>query len=290
MVLVFSESAELGQQLSGGAAAVVAKAGRSVTLAALAAGEESAGSDALAAAILKVVGSTGAKMILIPATRRGKEIGGYLAGLLGCGIIGEVKAIDHDGGGFRFIRGLFGGRFEAQIRGVSEKGVVLVLPRALESAGAPPAKTIAISSSGIVAKSHRTEVRPKEKSASNIEDAKVIVSGGRGVKKKEDFALLEELAKAAGGMVGCSRPIAQDLRWLSADHWVGLSGHKVKPRLYFACGISGQVQHLAGIGDAKIVVALNSDANAPIFQNADYGIVGDLYQLLPAITKRMKSR
>jgi electron transfer flavoprotein alpha subunit len=290
MALVFSESKVLGEELASGAANVAAKAGRSVTLATIAAGELSAGSDAVAAALAKAVEASGAKMVLIPATRRGKEIGGYLAGLLGCGVIGEVRAIDHAPAGFVFTRGLYGGRFEARIRGLSEKGVVLVLPRALEPTGPAAAKTIAISTAGLASKSRRVEVRPAAKSAESIEDAKVIVAGGRGVKKKEDFALLEELARATGGMVGCSRPIAQDLRWLSADHWVGLSGHKVRPRLYFACGISGQVQHLAGIGDAKVVVAVNSDANAPIFQNADYGIVGDLYQVIPAITKRVKSR
>ena len=88
--------------------------------------------------------------------------------------------------------------------------------------------------------------------------------------------------------MGCSRSIAADLKWLTEEHWVGLSGHKVKPRLYVAIGISGQVQHIAGIRDAKTIIAINSDPNAPIFKMCDYGFVGDLYEIVPKLTERLK--
>ena len=133
------------------------------------------------------------------------------------------------------------------------------------------------------------ERRAKEIKGIKIEDAELITSGGRGFRKKEDFKLLEELASAIGATVGCSRPIAADLKWLPEDHWVGLSGHKVKPKLYVATGISGQVQHLAGMRDSRIIVAINKDKDAPIFKVADYGIVGDLYQILPALINYIKS-
>jgi len=90
--------------------------------------------------------------------------------------------------------------------------------------------------------------------------------------------------------IGCSRPIAADLKWLSEDHWIGLSGHKVKPRLYIALGISGQIQHIAGMRDSDIVVAVNKDADAPIFKMADYGIVGDIYEAVPLLTKEFKEK
>ena len=121
-----------------------------------------------------------------------------------------------------------------------------------------------------------------------IEDAVVIVSGGRGFKKKEDFSLLEDLAGALNGEIGCSRPIAADLKWLSEDHWVGLSGHKVKPKIYIACGISGQIQHLAGMRDADMIIAINKDREAPIFNAVDYGLVGDIYQVIPKLTEELK--
>ncbi|WP_243680604.1 electron transfer flavoprotein subunit alpha/FixB family protein [Vulcanisaeta souniana] len=133
-----------------------------------------------------------------------------------------------------------------------------------------------------------TEEKPKGKV--RIEDAELIVSVGRGgFKKQEDLKLAFELAEVLGGAeVGCSRPIAADLKWLSEDHWVGLSGHKVRPKLYMAIGISGQPQHLAGMMEAKTVVVINSDPNAPFFKNCDYGVVEDLYKFVPALTKKLR--
>jgi electron transfer flavoprotein alpha subunit len=135
---------------------------------------------------------------------------------------------------------------------------------------------------------HKLEVLARETISGirDLESAEVIVSGGRGLRKKEDFALLRELAEVLGGEVGCTRPIAVDNKWF-AD-WVGLSGHKVKPKLYIACGISGAVQQLAGIRDSKLIIAINNDPEAPIFEAADYGVVGDLYEVVPALTARLR--
>jgi electron transfer flavoprotein alpha subunit len=125
----------------------------------------------------------------------------------------------------------------------------------------------------------------------NVEDAEIIVSCGRGFKKKEDIKLVSDLADVLKGKtVGCSRPIAADLKWLSEDHWIGLSGHKVKPKLYGACGISGQIQHIAGMRDSNVIVAINKDPEALIFKSADYGIVGDLYDVLPKLTTAIKDK
>jgi len=125
----------------------------------------------------------------------------------------------------------------------------------------------------------------------NVEDAEIIVSCGRGFKKKEDIKLVSDLADVLKGRtVGCSRPIAADLKWLSEDHWIGLSGHKVKPKLYVACGISGQIQHIAGMRDSGVIVAINKDPEALIFKSADYGIVGDLYEVLPKLTNAIKNK
>ena len=125
----------------------------------------------------------------------------------------------------------------------------------------------------------------------NVEDAVIIVSCGRGFKKKEDIKLVSDLADVLKGRtVGCSRPIAADLKWLSEDHWIGLSGHKVKPKLYVACGISGQIQHIAGMRDSGVIVAINKDPEALIFKSADYGIVGDLYEVLPKLTSAIKEK
>jgi electron transfer flavoprotein alpha subunit len=130
-------------------------------------------------------------------------------------------------------------------------------------------------------------VEEKSRGAVRLEEAEIIVSVGRGFKKKEDLQMAFELAKVLGGQVGCSRPIAADLKWLPEEHWVGLSGKKVKPKLYLAVGISGQPQHIAGILDSRIIAAINNDPSAPIFQNADYGVVEDLYKIVPILINKI---
>lgn len=121
----------------------------------------------------------------------------------------------------------------------------------------------------------------------NLAEADIIVSGGRGLKKKEDLNMLKELASLLGGVVGVSRPLVDD-GWASKDHQVGFSGNTVKPKLYIACGISGSPQHIAGMRDSEVIVAINIDRSAPIFRIADYGIVGDLYEIIPRLIETLK--
>jgi electron transfer flavoprotein alpha subunit len=132
------------------------------------------------------------------------------------------------------------------------------------------------------------ERKEKLRGEGGLEEAPIIVAAGRGFREKKDLQLLEELSDVLGAKVGCTRPIAADSGWL--DEWIGISGLKVGPRLYIACGISGTVQHAAGIRDAQIIVSINKDEAANIFELSDYGVVGDLYKVLPALTKALKSR
>ena len=127
-------------------------------------------------------------------------------------------------------------------------------------------------------------VEPAGSRPANLAAASRIVAAGRGFKAEEDLQIARDLAAALGAELACSRPLAEGTAWLSKDRYVGVSGMHVAPDLYLAAGISGQVQHTSGMSDSKVVVAVNSDANAPIFEVADYGIVGDLYDVLPAIT------
>lgn len=122
----------------------------------------------------------------------------------------------------------------------------------------------------------------------NLSAAKRIVAVGRGFKTKDDLQIANDLASALGAEIACSRPVAEGNGWLPRDRYVGISGQCVAPDLYFAVGISGQIQHVAGMGDSGIVVAVNNDSNASIFKYADYGIVGDLYQILPSISAALK--
>ena len=127
-----------------------------------------------------------------------------------------------------------------------------------------------------------------DKASSNLGTARVIVSVGRGLKAQEDLAMIEELAKVTGGTLACSRPIAEGNSWLSRDQYVGISGQHVEPEIYFAIGISGQIQHTAGMDASGLIVAINNDKDASIFEISDYGIVGDLYEVVPALTEALR--
>ncbi|MET1128368.1 MAG: electron transfer flavoprotein subunit alpha/FixB family protein [Thermoproteota archaeon] len=123
----------------------------------------------------------------------------------------------------------------------------------------------------------------------DLESAEIVVGVGRGFRSKEDLALAEELAKLLGGVVGATRPIVADYGWLGEDRWIGISGKKIKPKVYIAIGISGAPQHMAAAMDSKIIVAINKDKNAPVFEYADYGVVADLYKFLPTLIEKLKS-
>jgi electron transfer flavoprotein alpha subunit len=133
-----------------------------------------------------------------------------------------------------------------------------------------------------------SDVTPLGGSGVDVSAATRLVSVGRGFRKREDLKLAEDLAAVLKAELGCSRPVAEDEHWLPIDHYIGISGHTVKPELYLAVGISGQVQHVVGARESKIIVAVNNDEHAPIFEAADYGIVGDLYEVLPLLTAAVK--
>jgi electron transfer flavoprotein alpha subunit len=130
--------------------------------------------------------------------------------------------------------------------------------------------------------------KPSEFEHADLGAAARVVGIGRGLKTKDDLALIDSLAGAADAEIACSRPLAEGLDWLGRDRYIGCSGWNLSPDVYFAVGISGQLQHMVGVRGAKTIVAINSDPNAPVFAEADYGLVGDLYQLVPALTEALK--
>lgn len=228
--------------------------------------------------------------LLIGGTKLGREVAPRIAQRFGVGCATDCIDFSLDNGQFIIKRFVLGGRFIATQKFPGKLRIATIPPRRFE-------KKIDRSRKGeIIKTSFRPggpkvkllEIKKKTPQELRLEEANIIVSAGRGIKKKEDLKLIEDLAHVIGGSLGCSRSIAADMKWLSEDHWVGLSGHKVRPKLYIAIGISGQVQHIAGIRDAKTIIAINSDPNAPIFKACDYGMVGDLYEIVPKLIEILK--
>ena len=231
------------------------------------------------------------EIILIGSTRNGKPLAARLATRLEAGCVPDCNRLSVDEKR-RLVgeRITYGGNAAAKITFKAKPQIATVPARAFEK---PEPKDhsgqlVKLDVKIEEAKTETVDVKPLETSNVKIEDANVIISCGRGLGKKEDRALLDELATVLCGQVGCSRPLAEDRRWFT--EWVGLSGHKVKPKLYIACGISGVIQHVAGIRDAKVIVAINKDEQAPIFEVADYGVVGNLYEILPALKEALKKQ
>jgi electron transfer flavoprotein alpha subunit len=230
-------------------------------------------------------------LILVASTKRGRETAGRLAGALDLPITTGVSRVRIDGDGVHVDREALSGNAVAAERIVRRPAIVAVQPGAT-APDAPVLGTVerkARSVSASTALTERIEGRAKPGGQLEIEKAERIVTIGRGLKKKEDLGLIEALARSLRAEVGCTRPIAAEAGWLTDDHWIGLTGHRVRPKLYLAVGVSGAVQHLVGMRSAQVVVAVNKDPNAPIFAQADYRIVGDLYQVVPALTKAFSS-
>jgi electron transfer flavoprotein alpha subunit len=229
------------------------------------------------------------EIILFGSTRNGKTLASRLATRLETGCIPDCNRLSIDEQG-RLIgeRITYGGNAFAKITYKTKPQIATVPSRAFEK---PEPKdregqVVKLDVEIEEPKTEIVEIKPLEVSRVRIEDADVIISCGRGLEKKEDKVLLDEVVALLGGQVGCSRPLAEDRKWFT--EWVGLSGHKVKPKLYIACGISGVIQHVAGIRDSKVIVAINKDPEAPIFEVADYGVVGNLYEILPALKEALK--
>lgn len=234
------------------------------------------------------------EVVLIGSNKNGKELAARLAAKLDAGCVTDCIKVYYSDKKLTTERIVYSGNAIAVEQFASSPQIITIpskvfdpLPKNEHHKGEIVKKKIEYDHSP----SKILKISEMKSESVNVEDAQIIVSCGRGFKKKEDIKLVSDLADVLKGRtVGCSRPIAADLKWLSEDHWIGLSGHKVKPKLYVACGISGQIQHIAGMRDSGVIVAINKDPEALIFKSADYGIVGDLYEVLPKLTSAIKEK
>lgn len=246
-------------------------------------------------ALRKAVEAAGAKVILMAATVRGREVAAMLGSELEAGYAPDAIDLRVEGGKLVAVRSVYSNNILADVTFNSPVQVVSVRPRSfpmpepVAASGEVKAVDAGLSEGDI--KEQVIEVKSTDTGEVSLTDASIIVSGGRGVQQDpaKGFELVTQLANVLGAAVGASRA-AVDAGYIPYKHQVGQTGKTVKPDLYIAAGISGAIQHLAGMGGSKIIVAINKDAEAPIFEKANYGIVGDLYQVLPALTTEFKKR
>ncbi len=235
----------------------------------------------------------GARIVVAGATRIGRDFMPRVAVLLACGMASDVTAVRWMDEPMTVVRPIYGGKVLAEVSFPSMPAVVTVRPNTFglggpgESAGEFFERQVGISPDRVGTKVIRIEEKTKGKV--DLTEADVIVSGGHGMRAPENFKLLEDLAEAIGGVVGATRSVV-DAKWRDHEDQVGKSGKTVSPKLYIAAGISGAIHHIMGMGTSKVVLAVNKDPNAPIFKHADYGIVGDLFQVVPALTEALKKR
>ena len=240
--------------------------------------------------IVSLVREEKPEIFLVGATRIGRTLGPRIAAALGTGLTADCVELDTDDrGNLVQIRPAFSGNIMAKIKTKTRPQMATVRYKVMEKRRRDPNRRGEVIKKEVrVIENTGTSILGKiESEEVDITEAEVIVSGGRGLKRPEDFEILEELAGLLGAVVGSSRPLVDD-GWISKEHQVGFSGNTVKPKLYIACGISGAPQHLFGMRDADVIIAINKDPSAPIFSVSDYGIVGDLYEILPALVKEIK--
>lgn len=243
--------------------------------------------DAYTNVLFDIVKDNDPRILLLGASSQGKDLSGRLAARLGVGLAIDCIALKLDGEKLIATRPMYGGKVHAEValEGTPQMSAVRSnVMEIVEAQKAGDVEKVAISP-GVV-KTRVVEKRLEAASKVDLTEADVIVSGGRGM-GGPDYSVIEKLAELLGGTVGASRS-AVDEGWRPHSDQVGQTGKVVTPNLYIACGISGAIQHLAGMGSSKYIVAINKDPEAPIFKKADYGIVEDLFEAVPAITAELK--
>ncbi len=282
----------LGEPGAAEAASGLAKWGADRVVGIEAAGFGAAGPGAHAGAVAATVREGSHRAALFSATPSGRDVAPRVAAKLRCPLLTDVTALDVQGGSVTAIRPAYAGKVLARVRCTGDRLLASLRPNALSAVASPREPVVEVRPPDPETGSEGYRVAGFEPSGGafvDVSEASVVVSGGRGMKAPENWGVLEDLRDALGeaAALGASRAVV-DAGWRPHAEQVGQTGKTVTPDLYFAIGISGAVQHLAGMRTAKVVVAVNADPDAPIFGVADYGIVGDLFEVVPAIAEAVR--
>jgi len=244
---------------------------------------------AYAKIIAEIAQREGASIVFLPASQMGKDIAPRIAVKLNAGLAADCVELKVDGGKIIATRPVYAGKALIDVMVKTSAQVFTLRPNVFTAAAMDGTATVEKAAVSLEPKDFGSVVKEVKVATGrpDVTEADIIVSGGRGLKGPENFHLVEELADVLGAGIGASRAVV-DAGWRPHDEQVGQTGKTVSPTMYVACGISGAVQHLAGMSSSKYIVAINKDKDAPIFQVADYGIVGDVFEILPELSSQLK--
>jgi electron transfer flavoprotein alpha subunit len=250
--------------------------------------------DGFCLALKQVVESSKPDLVLLPHTYQVRDFAPKLAAMLGKGMIGDSIGYRRDGGKLIFVRQMFQGKTAADVSFLGsgpwfasfQSGAFRADQVVASDAGARPINKISVDLKPEQIRTKPLDLFKEAKSAVDLTQAPLIVAVGRGIKAPENIPQAEAVAKALGAEIAASRPIC-DEGWLPMERQIGSSGQTVAPKLYLALGISGAIQHVVGMKGARTIVAINKDQNAPIFEIADYGVIGDIFEIMPALAEEL---
>jgi electron transfer flavoprotein alpha subunit len=250
--------------------------------------------DAFAAGLKEFLASKQPKLVLMPHTYQVRDFIPKLVTSMGKTVISDCIGFKHEGGKLLFTRQMFQGKLAADVSFASDAPWFATFQngafrgdKAESDASAAPVETVNVEIADKVIRTRPQEMFKEAKQAVDLTQAEIIVSVGRGIKEQKNIDLAKQLADALGGEIAASRPIC-DAGWLPMDRQVGSSGQTVAPKLYLALGISGAIQHIVGMKGAKSIIAVNKDSEAPIFEIADYAVVGNLFDIVPSLIEEVK--
>src|ERR1700677_1621276 len=251
--------------------------------------------DGFSLALHQVIESAKPDLVLMPHTYQVRDFAPKLAASLGKGMIGDCIHYRYENGKLIFVRQMFQGRTSADVVFTGEAPWIASFQAsafradlaAKHSSGTAPVKSLSVELKPEQIRTKPLDLFREAKQAVDLTQAPILVSVGRGIKAPENISIAEKLAKLMGGEICASRPIC-DEGWLPMDRQIGSSGQTVAPKLYLALGISGAIQHVVGMKGARTIAAINKDHNAPIFEVADYGVVGDLFEIVPALIEELE--